>query len=842
MLDDNIREKLKEACGSSRVVFWEDASGEFTDDVAGLDIPGVEVVDVRGRELATKRRVLRTELDRRFLLYRGGGTPDLAEDFLLDVKLLARPFSATQSASWTEECGLPLEAGDVVRAHAAFFGSAERRRALRELVDNADWMSGGYTPDGLVLSMIAACCGSRARHRVDAVRDMASGALEEFSKGTGTLARLLDRCDLVDDFWCVMRSDMGYESEEPGFEDFALEVMLSACSDLTGQPPTLTEDAALVVSSLANDSRRRETFRNLVDSTGDYVASRCDLDALPLETLAAHRYLPVVDSVILERLAADVAQGVDCTGRIRELRSRRASAVFFDGWASGYDALAGASGVLAGTPAFEREVGTVDSPKGLFDSYARTWSGIDAAYRAFWTAYPAASQLMPDLLPGIGEKAEVQYARYVDRLAATWQELVIASGKWPFDVADVSQRTFFDAKVRPALVTGRVAVVISDALRYEAGAEWAREARDRGTADVKCDAMLASLPSYTQLGMASLLPGEALSIDPKGLGATVDGLDATGGRNREAILRRAVPDATALSCDSLLGPEGDERLRGASLAYVYQNVVDATGDKLVSEERTFNAVGEAFAQLDRACARLLSLGFATVIVTADHGFLYQQDDNSLEYADVPFLPTVLDVEGSKCSRRFVAAGELPDSEALIEMDASRLGLEGDFEVGLPRGTRRLRLRGSGARFVHGGMTLQETVVPCVTVRRTASGKAGREVAVDLLTGAKVITGSLVHFDLYQEEPVGDGVLPASLRVGLYDADGTLRSESRPVEMASASANAEERRVPVELTVAREAANGARLTLRVERRYGATSKYKTIAEATYVVRRNFGMDF
>lgn len=843
MLDENIRQKLAEASGKARIVFWEDASGEFVGDVAGLEIPGATVIDVRGCELATKRRVLRIEREGRFVLYRAGGAPRIEEDFLLDVKMLARPFSATQSASWAEECGLPLEAADMVLTHAAFFGAKERRQALRALVERADWMAGGYTDKGLVFSLLAACCGSRSVHRVDTVRDMASKALEEYARESDALTRLLDRCGLADAFWDVMGSDLGYRSETPGLEDFAFEAMLTACSDLTGKKPPLSADAALVVSNLANEARKKDVFEALVNATCDYVTSLCNLDSVPLETLAAHRYLPVVDDRLLWRLAADVAEGVDCADRIAELRSRRAASAFSHNWVAGYDTLIGAAGVLAGVPKFERELGSADTVHACFGAYVDRWSAVDTAYRAFWVAYPAAALLMRDVFEGLSGKVEVAYARYSGRLAAAWQGLVVSRGAWPYDVEGVSQRTFFASKVRTALIMGRVTVIVSDALRYEAGADWAQRVRDRRGTGVECSALLASLPSYTQLGMASLLPGAELSISPITLAATVDGQDATGGRHREGILCRSVPDAVVISYEDLVGQDGEERLEGASLAYVYHNVIDATGDKRDSEEGAFGAVETAFVQLDRACARLFELGFRTVLVTADHGFLYQQDPQSFEFADVPFLSAVLDVQRSKRSRRFVAAPDLPSSDTLVELGAGQLGLAGDFEVGLPKGTRRLRLQGSGARFVHGGMTLQETVVPCVQIERTRARGAGHTVEVDLLTGgSKVISGSLVRFALYQTEPVGEGVLPASLRVGLYDADGTLCSESKPVEAASSSANAEDRRVAVELTVAKEVKNGVRLTLRVERRYGATSKYKTIAEATYTVRRNFGMDF
>lgn len=843
MLDEKIQAKLTDACAKARIVFWEDASGEFARDVRELDLSGVTVVDVRGCALATKRRVLRDERNGHFLLYRAGGAPCIEEDFLLDVKALARPFSATQSASWAEDTGLPIEAAKAVSAHAAFFASKERRVALRELVEQADWMRHGYNDEELVFSLLAVCCGSKSIHRVDAVRDMAARALEQYAKSTDDLMRLLERCGLTDAFWQALSTDLGYFSNTPGLEDFAFEAMLSACSDLTGEVSTLSPDVAIVISDMANDPRKSDVFSNLVDATCDYVTSKCNLEALPTEVLTAHRYLPVVDNIIIRRIANDVTQGVDCSSQIAEVRARRASGRFFSRWGCAYDALIGASGVLARVPRFESEIGSVDDVRACFDHYVSDWSTIDESYRTLGLVVSKAVLLMADVFEPLAHQVELSYAHYCNHLSAAWQRLVVERGSWPVDWKDASQRRFFGDRVQPKLALGRVAVVVSDALRYEAGADWSRRVADRGRCQVQCTAMLASLPTYTQLGMASLLPNQTLSIDPKTLAAAVDGADATGAQHREQILRREEPGAVVLSYEELFDQEGAERLGGAKLAYVYHNVIDMTGDKRDSEERTFAAVDETFGQLDHACARLFQLGFSCVFVVADHGFLYQRDSKSFEFAEVPFLGVAVGTDNAKQSRRFVVANDLPACDALIELGASELGLSGDYTCGFPKGTRRMRLSGSGARFVHGGMSLQEAVVPCVCLTRAKARNSATPVAVDLLTGGtKVITGSFVRFEIFQTNPVGDGVLPVSLQVGLYDAQGQLRSETKPIEVASSSPNAEERRIPVMLTVAQDVANGARLTLRVDQRYGTTSKYKTVAQADYVVRRNFGLDF
>lgn len=55
-------------------------------------------------------------------------------------------------------------------------------------------------------------------------------------------------------------------------------------------------------------------------------------------------------------------------------------------------------------------------------------------------------------------------------------------------------------------------VVISDAMRYEVGEELLGRIRNLDRYDAEIEPALASLPSYTQLGMASLLPNKEIRI------------------------------------------------------------------------------------------------------------------------------------------------------------------------------------------------------------------------------------------------------------------------------------------------------------------------------------------
>src|SRR5690606_37958527 len=96
-------------------------------------------------------------------------------------------------------------------------------------------------------------------------------------------------------------------------------------------------------------------------------------------------------------------------------------------------------------------------------------------------------------------------------------------------------------------------------------------------------------PSYTQLGMASLLPHKTLQILENDSGEVMaDGVSTMGTANRARILAKTVPSSTAVLAKDVLamGKEDSRALvRDHDVVYVYHNLIDKTGDTRDTEER-----------------------------------------------------------------------------------------------------------------------------------------------------------------------------------------------------------------------------------------------------------------
>jgi hypothetical protein len=110
---------------------------------------------------------------------------------------------------------------------------------------------------------------------------------------------------------------------------------------------------------------------------------------------------------------------------------------------------------------------------------------------------------------------------FVQALNDAWQDQVAGLGEWKIP-GFASQANFYKEQAAEyRRKDQKVAVIISDALRFEVGEECLRRIRGLDRFDAELKPMISSLPSYTQLGMAALLPHSALALAGDGSGDVI---------------------------------------------------------------------------------------------------------------------------------------------------------------------------------------------------------------------------------------------------------------------------------------------------------------------------------
>jgi len=391
-------------------------------------------------------------------------------------------------------------------------------------------------------------------------------------------------------------------------------------------------------------------------------------------------------------------------------------------------------------------------------------------------------------------------------------------------------------------------VVISDALRYEAARDFADRLNSQAGKGwlAEVDALLGVLPTITKLGMAALLPGAQLGLSSADSNALVDGQSTSSTEDRDKLLKAyAHGRAKAILAEDFLGlatsKEGAELTKDHDLIVIFHNRIDRIGDKRESEAETCQAVEQTFDDLEQILRKIASLKGSQAVITADHGFLFQQEP--VDANDRAQFPTAKELTFK--NRRFALGTGIMASAGQKVFTADELGLSGNWEAVFPLGLDRFPRSGSGSRFVHGGTSLQEVVVPVIRLKRERKDES-RVVEAELLRVPAKITMGKLTFGLFQLEPVEPKKrLPLQLRIGLYaKADGALLCAHRTVLLDSAASEAREReqQVVLELSNAAGDYNNQILELRLERQLEGVAKpvpYKTVE---LKLQRPFGSDF
>ena len=835
-MNNRIAQALTKLFDRHRIVFWYDAGQELREDFEALSLPGVEKLELANNEYGVKYRVLREQREQKFLLYREGPQPADLDNWLLDVQLAHGEFRTGQVAIWLSELELGLEFTDVVQDHAEFFRAIKRKDALRKLLQPDD------TAGQIRLKMLAACAGSEPH--MDAVVE---NLLQELADGRDEKIKLIGRCSLDGFLWEQLIRRYGYKSDQPGIQDFAIELFKSCYAMTVDEGGTagqvkLTGDA-LVFLKRWKDSRQFEGgFENLSEECAGVLGIEQDLAKRDFRELLELDYFRLIDQKIISDLVRAVASRTVSSGDVSLWIRQRRQGHWYREYHHLYEAVDYAARFTHALGEARLDMASLTE---AVQRYSRVWYQLDQLYRKF--TYHARMSGQPSMLGSLAGQVENLYSNnYLLKLGDCFQTFVGEASKWEaFPVR--KQSAFFEHWVRPFLCKdNKVCVIISDAMRYEIGDELLSLIRQEDRYSAELEPALSMLPSYTQLGMAALLPNKELAIADNETGAVlVDGLSSQGTANRTKILRAALDGrGEAMKAEEFMQLNRDDSrdlVKANDVLYIYHNRIDHTGDKMHSEGQAFEAAEQTLDDLVKLVKKLAAANANNILVTADHGFIYQHKE--LDESD--FLS--VDAAGDAIlyrDRRFVLGKGLAASSGLHKFTPGQLGLAGEVEVQIPKSINRLRLKGSGSRFVHGGASLQEVVVPVLKINKKRQSDV-TAVEVDILRGSNsVITSGQLAVTMYQAGPATDKIQPRVLRAGIYTETGDLISDSHDLTFDLTSDNPRERELQVRFVLTRKAgeANGQEVILHLEEKHAGTSHYKEYKSLRYSMRRSFTSDF
>ncbi|MEZ8579322.1 BREX-1 system phosphatase PglZ type A [Vibrio splendidus] len=860
---DQITSGLLAKFEKSRLVFWQDTDNEFNDLIESLSLntsyerTQVIYLDTLSH-LEVKHRIELMEPETAFLLYSNTAPNDPTRDWLYDIRLYAQEFYADSSSMILNEIGMNMEFRPVIAKYKAFFGSKQRVARLKKILPPS------ATERELELALIAAALKIETPTFVTILQTLLVQLSVDFD--TEELLAELDKFNLNEAFWKFAYEELGYIVEatgdschlKPTIQELAVKLLFTECyqslinsgcsnsdevvgrftTHLLPMPTQEQLEAGYTAERVGLNSGRRAQVVSFVVQLREgrscqdgynRLSRRIETDyeiSDKLRLIESPEKLRLVEtfefadkqlSILLAKHIASLS-----SEELNSLVSHRLTthwchvrAEFVDTkYANVYKAIKAAKQFYSLKSKYIDGF-DFDSTKDLYRAYEQELFLFDTAYRNFCENANHVAHQGSDILK------KLKLVEDIEDLYVNWylHDLAIAWGKHVDDenLLDTwkingvfNQYDFYNNEVERIFQSSqikRVFVIISDALRYEVAHDIHEQINKEKRFKSVIKSQLGVVPSYTQLGMASLLPHKELTAHiGKDVKYKADGLSVHGLDNRHAVLEKY--QGMAVKASDVLNwtnEEGRKAVADARVVYIYHDQIDAIGDKAATENQTFDACADGIEQVRLLVERIINkLNGNRILVTADHGFLFKSSDV------VESDKTALSVKPSgtvEAKKRYLIGQQLPKDSFYWKGDmavTAKLSANGDqAEFIVPRGSNRFNFVG-GAKFIHGGIMPQEICVPVLRIehlkttkqKTTAKQKVG---VVPLSNGLRIVTLS-EKIEFLQTNAVGDQFKERNLNIWIEDPEGTVVSNKAQILFDSSASNSDERKRNAILTL------------------------------------------
>ena len=312
---------------------------------------------------------------------------------------------------------------------------------------------------------------------------------------------------------------------------------------------------------------------------------------------------------------------------------------------------------------------------------------------------------LPGTLFSIRSKLRKAHHRHTDRTNLEFSQLIDKQG---IESIEFDDRFMDNDKLIKE--SDKIAFIFIDALRFELGKRLCEKVNQGEPIErAVIVATSSSIPTITSLGMALALPGEKdleVTINNKKNGFRIVDksneiiVDEKAGRKQWLKKYYDLTESSFIDIDDLLdvkNPQANKKL-GKKL-FIFGKDFDEEGHQgKLQITGAENLVDRYF----RTIRMLRNLGYTNIVIVTDHGYFHwEPEDDEIE----------IKPEGEiLLSARRYAIGNNLQSQAAIRLKVSN----SNIECLIPRSVNIFKTYG-GMGFYHGGITLQEYIIPVLKV-------------------------------------------------------------------------------------------------------------------------------
>ena len=431
--------------------------------------------------------------------------------------------------------------------------------------------------------------------------------------------------------------------------------------------------------------------------------------------------------------------------------------------------------------------------------YESDYSSIDQYYRLANETYFGIDPTCElfDAVQKVKRCLDQNYSKLCNRINLEWTRCLKETGGMD-EVHLLRQYNFYDERIKP--IQKKVAVIVSDALRYEVAQELIGElAKFKHIASLK--PAIAMLPSETKYCKPSLLPHRELKLYGKGeeQNMAVDNhiLDTTQKRSEHLQVYRDGAVCVPFETVAEYNQEKNREIFKHPLVYIFHDVIDKTGHD-GNAKQIVNSCREAINDLKNMIPKIhASYNVTEVYITSDHGFLF----NDIIFADKD--KHKIEEDCLERSTRYYLTKSKDEVSGVVKFPLSEVsGMVNveDVMVAVPMGTNRFAAPSGGYMFTHGGAALQELIIPVITSRQERDDNK-QPVGVMILDRRLSMQASRLRFKMLQTEAVSMDMKERQIRVALYHNDVPV-TPVKDIILDKTDLSLDNRKIQVDLTLNR----------------------------------------
>jgi hypothetical protein len=689
-----IRSEIKRAFdhqGEHGIVVWYDAGGTISEVVDEVVPKGVKLVKFDGSFLALRFELENKspDLSGKWLIY----VPEkpLQESWLRDFELLGERLEMDFLSLLQRRCNLPVTSVLVDLLRNRPENSKRLARNWEQLIGNRT-----VTENEIIDALLALAFGLTSWDFKDAIllflcEQNWQGKLSEQG------------------LWEIWRKRLqeyfGWNDAEtpPDERDLKRKVQATVLlADLVCFDPSIADRFPFVpsdptkrqaLSQLARRWRDSTTWQAVYRNVADEVERQYNLRNITLnEALVEAETFKFIDDLWVQEMrravmpdGSNFGEKVESLSRIAETRKGLFWSRHDEAIKQFWEAVELASKIWLKSQDAVRVSEKLQRVEEFVKHYTSEWWRLD-----YWALQLSALQasLSSEDKNRFVNPAWVAYRKFLDSVNRAFMNSVKREGWQPTQWA-------FWQNIR--LGQERVAIFIVDALRFDLAKHLQECVGSAVNFEVR--SLKTVLPSITEIGMAALLPdSEGLSVawESSRLVIKVQGQEIVSKSDRRRWLERFIgQDGKVVDLDELKATN----LSDVKTLVVLSRELDEFGT--FASDLHPQGLFDMVSRIAQSIRFVAEKGFQRIFVVADHGFLFAPQGCEPSTIRAPS-------EALEIKRRFVVGGQ---PEGCWVVQASEIGLQGNLLFAFPEGFSVFALQGESETFLHGGLSLQESVIP-----------------------------------------------------------------------------------------------------------------------------------